>query len=52
MGQKYQLKVKKVTPAKADKGVTWKSSNSKVAKVDRKGKVVAKKSRKGNYYSN
>lgn len=46
VGQKYQLKVKKVTPAKADKGVTWKSSNSKVVKVDRKGKVVAQKAGK------
>lgn len=46
VGQKYQLKVKKVTPAKADKSVAWKSSNSKVAKVDGKGKVVAKKAGK------
>lgn len=46
VGQKYQLKVKKVKPSKASKSVTWKSSNSKVAKVSSKGKVTAKKAGK------
>ena len=46
VGQKYQLKVKKVKPSKASKSVTWKSSNNKVAKVSSKGKVTAKKAGK------
>ena len=45
-GQTCQLKVKKVKPANAGKSVTWKSSNSKVAKVNSKGKVAAKKAGK------
>ena len=43
VGQKYTLKVKTVKPAKASKAVTWKSSNKKVATVNSKGKVTAKK---------
>lgn len=43
VGEKITLKVKKVTPAKASKKVTWKSSNKKVATVSSKGKVTAKK---------
>ncbi len=41
--QSTTLKVKKVTPGKASKSVTWKSSNPKVATVNSKGKVTAKK---------
>ena len=37
------MKVKTVKPANEGKSVTWKSSNSKVAKVSSKGKVTAKK---------
>ena len=44
VGQTYQLKVDEVTPKGADKGVIWKSSNSKVAMVSSNGKVTAKKS--------
>ena len=43
VGQKQTLKVTKVTPAKASKSVTWKSSNKKIASVNSKGKVTAKK---------
>lgn len=43
VGDKLQLKVKKVVPAKASKAVTWKSSNKKVATVTAKGIVKAKK---------
>ncbi|MBQ2800062.1 MAG: Ig domain-containing protein, partial [Lachnospiraceae bacterium] len=43
VGQKYTLKVKTVKPSKASKAVTWKSSNKKVATVNSKGKVTAKK---------
>lgn len=43
VGQKITLKVAKVKPAKASKGVTWKSSNSEIATVSAKGKVTAKK---------
>lgn len=40
-GQKYTLKAK-VSPAKATQSVTWTSSNSKIATVDKKGKITAK----------
>lgn len=43
VGEKTNLKVKKVIPAKASTSVTWKSSNEKVATVTAKGKVTAKK---------
>lgn len=43
VGETATLKVKKVTPAKGSKVVTWKSSNKKVASVTAKGKVTAKK---------
>lgn len=46
VGESYQLKVKKIKPATADKSVTYKSSNTKVAKVSSKGKVTAKKAGK------
>lgn len=46
VGQSCRLKVKKVTPAKAGKSVTYKSSNTKVAKVNSKGKVTARKAGK------
>lgn len=42
VGQSFKLKVKKVTPAKASKAVTYKSDNAAVATVNKKGKVVAK----------
>lgn len=38
----YTLKVKTVTPKKASKAVTWKTSNKKVATVKSNGKVTAK----------
>ncbi len=40
---KYQLKVKVTVKGKASKKVVYKSSNSKVAAVSKKGKVTAKK---------
>lgn len=40
-GQKFKLKVKKVTPSKASKKVTWKSSRKAVASVNKKGVVTA-----------
>lgn len=43
VGETATLKVKKVTPAKGSKAVTWKSSNKKIASVTSKGKVTAKK---------
>lgn len=43
VGDKLQLKVKKVVPVKASKAVTWTSSNKKVATVTEKGIVKAKK---------
>ena len=43
-GKTFQLKVKTIKPANAfSKKVTWKSSNKKVATVDKNGKVTAKK---------
>lgn len=39
----FTLKVKSVTPAKASKAVTYKSSKPSVASVDKQGKVKAKK---------
>ena len=43
-GATYKLKVKKFTPATAfNQQVSWKSSNKKVAKVDKNGKVTALK---------
>ncbi len=46
VGQSKTIKVSKVTPAKASKAVTFKSSNSKVATVSKKGVVKAKKAGK------
>lgn len=46
VGGKYTLKVKSVTPKKASKSVSFKSSNKRVATVSSKGQIVAKK--KGN----
>lgn len=43
IGDKYTLKVKSVKPKKASAAVSYKSSNTKVAAVDKKGKIVAKK---------
>lgn len=43
VGGKFTLKVKKVTPAKASKAVTYKSKNSKIAKVTKKGVITGKK---------
>ena len=43
IGQKYTLKVKAVTPKKADKDVKWKTSDKKIATVSQKGVVTGKK---------
>ena len=44
MGKTYQLKVKTIKPSDAfNKKVTWKSSNKKIATVDKNGKVKALK---------
>lgn len=43
VGEKYTLKVKSVKPKKASKSVTYQSSNTKVATVNSKGKITAKK---------
>lgn len=43
VGKSFTLKVKSVKPAKASKAVTFKSSNTKVATVNSKGKVTGKK---------
>ncbi len=40
---KVTVKVKSVSPAKASKAVTWKSSNKKIATVSSKGVVTGKK---------
>lgn len=42
-GEKFELKVKKATPAKASKSVKWESSKRSVASVSSKGVVTAKK---------
>ena len=42
-GKRITLKVKAVTPATASKSVLWRSSDPKVASVDKKGRVTAKK---------
>lgn len=42
-GSQVQLKVKKVTPAKTGKAVSFKSRNKKVATVSKRGLVTAKK---------
>lgn len=42
VGQKFKLKVTKVKPAKSSKKVKWKSGNSSVATVNKKGMVTAK----------
>lgn len=46
VGKSFTLKVKSVKPAKASKAVTFKSSNTKVATVNAKGKVTGKKTGK------
>ena len=43
VGQKYKLKIKKVTPKNGTKKVVWKSSNKKIATVSKGGMVKAKK---------
>lgn len=43
VGQKFTLKVKKITPSKAKKNVTWKTSKKSVATVSSKGLVKAVK---------
>lgn len=43
VGEKYTLKVKKVSPNKASKAVKYETSNSSVATVNAKGLIVAKK---------
>lgn len=41
VGKSVTLKVAKVSPTTASKKVTWKSSNTKIAKVNKNGKVTA-----------
>ena len=43
VGGKFSLKVKKVTPKKASKAVTYKTSNKKIATVTKKGVITGKK---------
>ena len=43
IGQKYTLRVKAITPKKADTEVKWKTSDKKVATVNQKGVVAGKK---------
>lgn len=43
IGEKYTLKVKSTKPEKASKSVSFKSSNTKIATVNGKGRIVAKK---------
>ena len=43
IGQKYTLKVKAVTPKKADTEVKWETSDKKIATVNQKGVVTGKK---------
>ncbi len=45
VGENYGL-VKTVSPSNANQNVTWSSSNSSIATVDKNGKVVGKKSGK------
>ncbi|MBO5371378.1 MAG: Ig-like domain-containing protein [Lachnospiraceae bacterium] len=42
VGKSFTLKVKKVTPKNASKAVTYKSDNTAVVTVNKKGKVTAK----------
>ena len=42
VGESVKLKIKKVKPSKASKKVKWKSSNTNVAVVSKKGVVIAK----------
>lgn len=41
VGKTFKLKVKKVTPKKASKAVSYKSNKKKIAKVSKKGKITA-----------
>lgn len=41
VGATFKLKVKKVTPKKASKAVSYKSAKKKIAKVSKKGKITA-----------
>ena len=41
VGKTFKLKVKKVTPKKAGKAVSYKSNKPKIAKVSKKGKITA-----------
>jgi len=43
IGQKYKLKVKSVTPKKADTSVKWKTSDKKIASITSDGVVEGKK---------
>ena len=43
VGETFTLKVKSVKPSNASKSVTWSSSKKKIATVNKKGKVTAKK---------
>ncbi len=42
VGEKFTLKVKKIKPGKANKKVSWKTSNKKIVSVTKKGVVKAK----------
>ena len=46
IGGKVQASVKSVSPVKASKAVTWKSSNSKIAKISSKGVITGVKAGK------
>lgn len=41
VGKTFKLKVKKVTPKRANKAVSYKSNKPKIAKVSKKGKITA-----------
>ena len=43
VGRTYQIKVKSVSPSKASKSVTYKSSNTKIATISSKGIIKGKK---------